>query len=178
MNTSRDGNGHGRATVTPLSARHLGQKVELQKSPYGVRITDPRGPFWRARVFGFVRSNVIEFLCFRKTTPGAKLAVLAGNPSKAGPFTIRAQVPAGYKVAPHWYPGDENLTVLSGTVALGMGETWDDSKLQTTGPGGYVGLPATMRHFFLAKSASTFQVHGMGPFSVNYVNPADDPNKK
>jgi len=110
--------------------------------------------------------------------PGSKIAVIAGDPSKAGPFVIRAQVPAGYKVAPHWHPGDENLTILSGTVALGMGETWDESKMQSVSSGGYAALPAQMRHFFLAKTAATFQVHGMGPFVVNYVNPADDPSKK
>ena len=59
-----------------------------------------------------------------------------------------------------------------------MGETWNDSKLQTVGTSGYVSVPAQMRYFFLAKTASTFQVHGIGPFVVNYVNPADDPNKK
>ena len=110
--------------------------------------------------------------------PGGKIAVIAGDPSKPGPFVIRAQVPAGYKVAPHWHPGDENLTILSGAVALGMGETWDNSKMESVGTGGYAALPAEMRHYFLAKSASTFQVHGMGPFVVNYVNPADDPSKK
>jgi ketosteroid isomerase-like protein/quercetin dioxygenase-like cupin family protein len=109
---------------------------------------------------------------------GAKLAVISGDPSKPGPFVVRLQVPAAYKIAPHWHPGDENVTVLSGTVALGMGETWDDSKLTTVGPGGYAGLPAEMRHYFLAKSASTIQVHGNGPFVVNYVNPSDDPSKK
>jgi ketosteroid isomerase-like protein/quercetin dioxygenase-like cupin family protein len=110
--------------------------------------------------------------------PGSKMAVISGDPSKAGPFVVRAQVPAGYKVAPHWHPGDENLTVLSGTVALGMGDTWDESKMQPVGSGGFVALPAGMRHSFLAKTASTFQVHGMGPFVLNYVNPADDPSKK
>ena len=110
--------------------------------------------------------------------PGSKIAVIAGDPSKTGPFVLRAQVPAGYKVAPHWHPGDENLTVLSGTVALGMGDAWDESKMQTIGSGGYAALPAEMRHSFLAKTASTFQVHGMGPFVLNYVNPADDPSKK
>jgi ketosteroid isomerase-like protein/quercetin dioxygenase-like cupin family protein len=110
--------------------------------------------------------------------PGAKIAVIAGDPSKAAPFVLRAQVPAGYKIPPHWHPGDENLTILSGTVALGMGETWDDSKMQALGTGGYVAIPAEMRHSFLAKTASTFQVHGMGPFAINYVNPADDPSKK
>jgi ketosteroid isomerase-like protein len=110
--------------------------------------------------------------------PGGKIAVISGDPSKAEPFVIRVQVPAGYKVAPHWHPGDENLTILSGTVAVGMGDSWDDAKLENAGVGGYVGLPAQMRHFFLARSASTFQVHGMGPLVVNYVNPADDPSKK
>jgi ketosteroid isomerase-like protein len=110
--------------------------------------------------------------------PGSKIAVISGDPSKAGPFVVRAQVPAGYRVPPHWHPGDENLTILSGTVALGMGDTWDDSKLQTVRVGGFVGLPAEMRHFFLARTAATFQVHGMGPFVVNYLNPADDPSKK
>ena len=110
--------------------------------------------------------------------PGSKIAVIAGDPSKPGPFVIRAQVPAGYKVAPHWHPGDENLTILSGTIALGMGETWDESKMQSVGAGGYAALPAQMRHYFLAKTAATFQVHGMGPFTVNYINSADDPGKK
>jgi ketosteroid isomerase-like protein len=110
--------------------------------------------------------------------PGSKMAVISGDPSKAGPFVLRAQVPAGYKIAPHWHPGDENLTVLSGVIALGMGDAWDEAKMQTLGTEGYAALPAEMRHSFLAKTASTFQVHGMGPFVVNYVNPADDPSKK
>jgi len=110
--------------------------------------------------------------------PGSKIAVISGDPSKPAPFVIRARVPAGYKVMPHWHPGDENLTILSGAVALGMGEVWDESKMETVDAGGYAGLPAGMRHYFLAKSASTFQVHGMGPFTINYINPADDPSKK
>jgi hypothetical protein len=110
--------------------------------------------------------------------PGAKMAVVMGDPSQAEPFVIRAQVPAGYKVPPHWHPGVENLTVLSGTVALGMGEQFDEKSMTSIGVGGYASLPAEMRHYFIAKSAATFQVHGMGPFVVNYVNPADDPSKK
>lgn len=109
---------------------------------------------------------------------GMKIAVVSGDPSKAAPFVIRAQVPAGYKVPPHWHPGDENLTILSGTVAIGMGDAWDESKMQSVGPGSYIGLPAQMHHMFLAKTAATFQIHGMGPFVVNYVNAADDPSKK
>jgi ketosteroid isomerase-like protein len=110
--------------------------------------------------------------------PGGKMAVLSGDPTKPGPFVLRAQVPAGYKVPPHWHPTDENLTVLSGTIALGMGDTWDEKAMQSLPAGGLGVLPANMRHSFLAKTAATFQVHGMGPFVVNYVNPADDPSQK
>lgn len=110
--------------------------------------------------------------------PGSRLAVVAGDPTKAEPFVLRAQVPAGYRVAPHWHPGVENLTVLSGTIALGMGEQFDENAMTAIGAGGYASLPAEMRHYFLSKTASTFQVHGMGPFVVNYVNPADDPSRQ
>ncbi len=70
------------------------------------------------------------------------------------------------------------MTVLAGTVAIGMGEKWDDAALKNLAVGGYASLPAEMRHFFTARSAATIQVHGDGPFAVNYVNPADDPQKK
>lgn len=109
---------------------------------------------------------------------GSRMAVISGDLSQAQPFVIRAQVPAGYRIAPHWHPTTENLTVLSGTISLGMGEQFDQAAMTDLAPGGYASLPAEMRHYFLAKSAATFQVHGMGPFAVNYVNPADDPSKQ
>ena len=109
---------------------------------------------------------------------GAKAAVVAGDPSQPGPFVLRAQVPAGYRVPPHWHPTAENLTVLSGTVALGMGEKYDELGLTNLAAGGFATLPADMRHFFLARTAATIQVHGMGPFAINYVNAADDPRNK
>jgi ketosteroid isomerase-like protein len=109
---------------------------------------------------------------------GAKLAVVQGDPSQAQPFVVRLQVPAGYKIAPHWHPGVENVTVLSGTVALGMGEQFDESKMVTAPVGAYASMPPEMRHYFMAKAASVIQVHGQGPFVVNYVNPADDPSKQ
>jgi ketosteroid isomerase-like protein len=110
--------------------------------------------------------------------PGAKMAVLSGDPSKSEPFVIRAQLPAGYTIAPHWHPTDEQVTVLAGTFALGMGDTLDKTTLQDLAVGGYALLPAQMRHFAVAKTAATIQVHGLGPFVINYVNAADDPSKK
>jgi len=108
---------------------------------------------------------------------GAQFAVVSGDPSKAGPFAIRLKFPAGYKIAPHWHPTDEHVTVLSGTIAFGMGEKFDKTAMKNMPAGSYAMMPAEMRHFAIAKTAVTLQVHGVGPFVLNYVNPADDPGK-
>jgi|SRR6266850_5392427 len=109
---------------------------------------------------------------------GASFAVVSGDPGKPGLFVVRLKMPAGYKIAPHWHPTDEHVTVLSGTFALGMGEKFDKATMKDLPAEGYALLPAEMRHFALAKTAATVQVHGMGPFSLTYVNPADDPGKR
>jgi hypothetical protein len=109
---------------------------------------------------------------------GAEFAVVSGDPSKAGPYVIRLKIPAGFKIAPHWHPTDENVTVISGTFALAMGEKFDAAALKDLPAGGYALMPAEMRHFAQAKTAATVQVHGVGPFALNYVNPADDPSKR
>jgi hypothetical protein len=107
--------------------------------------------------------------------PGAKFAVVSGNPAASGSFTIRLRLPAGYRIAPHWHPTDEHVTVLSGVWAVGMGEKFDTKVMKDLPAGGFGAMPAEMRHFALAKSDVVVQVHGQGPFVVNYVNPADDP---
>jgi ketosteroid isomerase-like protein len=109
---------------------------------------------------------------------GARVAVVSGDPGQAQPYVLRAQFPANYRLLPHWHPTTENATVLSGTVALGMGDKFDESAMQEVSAGGFASLPAEMRHFFISKTASTIQLHGIGPFAINYVNPADDPRTK
>jgi hypothetical protein len=109
---------------------------------------------------------------------GATFTAVSGNPGAAGPFVVRLKMPAGYKIAPHWHPTDENVTVISGTFSLGMGETFDKATMKDLPAGGYALLPAEMRHFAMAKTAAIVQVHGQGPFALNYVNPADDPSKR
>jgi hypothetical protein len=108
---------------------------------------------------------------------GSTMAVLSGDPGKPGPFVLRVKAPAGYKIMPHWHPTDENLTILAGSFAIGMADTFDEAALKTLTPGSFVRLPAEMRHFGLAKTNVVFQVHGVGPFVLTYVNPADDPRK-
>jgi ketosteroid isomerase-like protein len=110
--------------------------------------------------------------------PGGKVAVISGDPTQAAPFVLRAQLPAGYKVAPHWHATTEHLTILSGTLSVGMGEKFDAAGMQDLTAGGYALLPAEMRHYVVAKTATTIQIHGVGPFAITYVDPADDPRTK
>ena len=110
--------------------------------------------------------------------PGVTVAVLSGDPEKAGPFVFRIKSPAGARVPPHWYPGDEHLTIVSGTFAIGMGDVYDAKALKTMPTGSYALLSREMHHFALSKTSTIVQVHGMGPFQVNFVNPADDPRSK
>jgi quercetin dioxygenase-like cupin family protein len=120
---------------------------------------------------GIVRSADLKW------TPiiaGWELAVVSGNPDKEGePFVIRIQGKDGAKVPPHWHPTDENVTVLRGTFLVGMGESYDEAKLQAMATGSFVEVAKEMRHFAKAKGATVVQVHGMGPFKVNWVNPAE-----
>lgn len=109
---------------------------------------------------------------------GMRSAIVYGDPGQAQPYVLRAQLPANYRIPPHWHPTMENITVLSGTVALGMGDKFDESAMQEVTTGGFASVPADMRHTFMAKTAATIQVHGIGPFGITYVNPADDPRMK
>jgi quercetin dioxygenase-like cupin family protein len=107
--------------------------------------------------------------------PGAKLAVLEGDPTKPVPFTMRLSIPDGYRFPPHFHPADEHVTVISGKFEVGMGETFDESKLTTLPAGTFGFIPAGMRHFARAKGATVLQLHGTGPWKLSYVNPADQP---
>jgi quercetin dioxygenase-like cupin family protein len=108
---------------------------------------------------------------------GAKVAVLEGDPSKPGAFTMRLSLPDGYRIAPHFHPADEHVTVLSGSFQVGMGETFDGGKLTTLPVGTFGMIPAGMRHFAQAKGATMLQLHGTGPWKLTYVNPADQPKR-
>jgi quercetin dioxygenase-like cupin family protein len=107
--------------------------------------------------------------------PGVKVAVLSGDPGQPGPFTLRAKMPAGYRVPPHWHPTEENVTVLSGTLAMGAGDALGDAALHELKAGDFANMPANVRHVAVARVETVIQVHGVGPFAVTYVNAAEDP---
>jgi hypothetical protein len=111
--------------------------------------------------------------------PGAQLAVLEGNPmADSGDFTIRLKMPDGYKIAPHWHPKRENVTVISGTFKVGMGDKFEAAKMMSFPAGSFAYLDPDMHHYAMAVGPTVVQVHGMSPLQFNYVNPADDPSKK
>jgi hypothetical protein len=110
--------------------------------------------------------------------PGAKIAVIEGPPSEAVPFTFRLRLPANYKIPAHSHPAIEHVTVISGTLNLGMGDKLDEAKTKPLSVGSVAIMPAKSNHFGWTKEETIVQLHGMGPWGVTYVNPADDPMKK
>jgi quercetin dioxygenase-like cupin family protein len=108
---------------------------------------------------------------------GGQFTILSGDPTKAGPFTIRLKAPAGYKIPAHSHPTAERVTVISGDFRFGMGDKLDESKADKLGSGGFVDMPANMNHYAFTDSDTVVQIDSEGPFAINYVNPADDPSK-
>lgn len=109
--------------------------------------------------------------------PGARAAVLSGDPGKPGSFTIRLKAPAGFRVPRHWHPTDELVTVIAGDLTLAMGDG-ADAHSADFGPGDFVSLPAKMLHEASTRNGVIVQINSNGPFEINYVNPADDPRKQ
>jgi quercetin dioxygenase-like cupin family protein len=110
--------------------------------------------------------------------PGAQAVLLDGDPAKPGAFTLRAKLPANYRIPPHHHPEDERVTVISGAAKIGMGERFDEAKMTSLGAGGYFSMPKGHRHFLATTEETVIQLNGMGPWDVIYVNPADDPRKQ
>src|SRR6266568_5081038 len=111
--------------------------------------------------------------------PGAQMAVLEGDPTaSSGDFTVRVKMPDGYKFPPHTHPKRENVTVLSGTLKVGMGDHYDDSKMTSFGTGSFLYVDPTMHHYAGAAGETVIQIHGLSPLQINYINPADDPSTK
>ena len=107
--------------------------------------------------------------------PGAQIAVMAGDPGKAAPYTVRLKFPANYAIPAHSHPGDENVTVTSGELFIGMGAKLNRQSATALAPGSYALMPAGMNHFAFTRSETTIVLFGTGPVDFKYVNPADDP---
>ena len=113
-----------------------------------------------------------------KANMQAQMAVMSGNPAAKGFVSVRASVPAGYTVPPHTHPTDEHVTVLSGSMAFGMGDKMDPAMESTVASGGYFVAQALMDHYARGTEAAVIQIDMEGPFEITYINPADDPRNK
>ena len=107
---------------------------------------------------------------------GAEFVLLEGNPAEAVPLTFRLRFPPNFRIPPHWHSVIEHVTVLSGTLNVGMGEvaTYSDGTALTAGS--FAAMPAKMVHSAWAgPQGVTLQLHSVGPWSITYVKPSDDP---
>jgi quercetin dioxygenase-like cupin family protein len=109
---------------------------------------------------------------------GAMMAVVKGDPSKAEMFTIRLDLPQGYRIAPHFHPTDEHLTIVSGAFLVGMGDNIDPKQTLLLAEGDTITARANMHHYAIARARTIVEVRAMGPFQLTYVNVADDPTRK
>jgi hypothetical protein len=110
---------------------------------------------------------------------GVKLAFIEGGPPTIPvPFTIRLRFPPGSRLMPHTHPSIEKLTVISGTLHQGVGEAFDQAATETVPAGGFAYRAPGIPHFVWFDEETVLQFHGMGPFDIKYVNPADDPRNK
>jgi hypothetical protein len=106
---------------------------------------------------------------------GVKMAKLSGDPDQPGPFVARLKLPSGFVLPPHVHTTDENVTVVAGIVHSGRGETFDRTKTRRLTAGAYGLTPAGTPHFSHSPEGAILQIHGVGPFTVRYIDPKDDP---
>ena len=130
-------------------------------------------------VFKPTRPEDIDWEPFPSFPPSARLAVVVGQTTEAAPYVVRVKLPGGVKLMPHRHHEDRVYTVISGVFYIGLGEQFDEEKLQAFPPGAVVVLPSGTAHFHWAKSGEyVTQVTAIGPISLDYVHPEDDPRNR
>ena len=106
---------------------------------------------------------------------GTRFLPLYGNYSVDGEvFAFRLEVQPGFEIRPHTHPVTEHMTVLSGTFFVGMGETMDREVGTAYGPGSYIAIAAGLPAYMWAEETTVIQVHGVGPFSTDFVEPPSE----
>ena len=116
-----------------------------------------------------VQSHVVPL---KKFPADKRSEIVSGDPTKFGaPFVIRLHREAGYIIMPHTHSVDENIVVVQGSWALGMGERYDPQALEPMEVGAYGLAPKGMAHFALSKTETVIQVNGIGPFATHWVVP-------
>ena len=154
------------------------RRLTVQFASLALGLTIAAGAVFAQSTHVLVPANNVQWGPAPPALPaGAQIAVLEGNPSEKGPVTLRLRFPANYNLPAHWHSMAERVTVLSGAFHVGMGDKLDRHASQTLEPGGFVSLPANMRHFGWTATPTVVQINLEGPFDIFYVNPADNPQQ-
>ena len=148
----------------------------IATAAFAVLITGPS--MAQAHDHRMIQPNDLKWSDVPSLPPGAKIAVIEGPMNEAKPFTMRLRLPADYQVPAHFHTAIEHVTVISGTFNMGTGDKLDTKATRALGPGSIAIMQPGTRHFAWTKEETVVQVHGVGPWTVTYVNPADDPRKK
>jgi quercetin dioxygenase-like cupin family protein len=109
---------------------------------------------------------------------GAQVAVLYGDPTKEGLFSMRFKLPKGYRVPPHTLSKAGTFTVISGTFRIGMGDKADASKARAMPTGSFIALPPGAPHFVSVDEETVVQLNNIGPWELTYSDPQDDPRQQ
>lgn len=118
----------------------------------------------------------LQWMAAPSVGPGAMIAVLEGDPKAAGPFTFRLKVPANSTIGVHTHPVTERVTVISGTFYFGIGDKFDPAQAKAYQPGDMLVIPPGVAMYAASREQETvLQLHGVGPWGINYLDPADDP---
>ena len=135
-------------------------------------------PVWNAE-YTAVMPPDIKWQDAPSLGPGAKTAVIDGDPKSSGPFVMRLKLPPNTTIGLHTHPATENVTVLSGTLYFAAGDKLDSKAAKAFGPDGYFsigqGKPMVA---YSKKSEVVIQLHGVGPWGITYLDAKDVPAKK
>jgi quercetin dioxygenase-like cupin family protein len=150
--------------LVPFMADAQEQRVVVDEGPDTPLIYPAEDIRWRAGPGSF--------------EAGSMFTVLEGDPAEPGFFTMQIRMPDGFVIAPHWHPGVERLTVLSGAFHLGHGEVFDRQAAERLPAGSHFSLPPGMRHYAFTEGETVVQLSSIGPWEITYVNADDDPRRR
>jgi hypothetical protein len=116
--------------------------------------------------------RVVPLKILTKLPTDKRVEKVAGDPAIAGaPYVIRIHAEPGYVIMPHTHEVDENIVVVKGSWALGMGAHFNRETLEPMEVGAYAFAPRNVVHFAFSKTATIIQVHGIGPFATHWLLP-------
>ena len=110
--------------------------------------------------------------------PGALIAVVKGDPTAPGEFTLLVSMPDGYRLPPHFHPGPEHVEVREGTLLVGTGDELDPKRTQSLVAGDSATAPAGVHHFSIARGQTVVSATFTGPYTITYLRAEDAPRPR